>query len=233
MPLAVSLQNVQFAWPGHHPILSIEKLQIQSGERVFLSSPSGTGKSTLLGLIAGILPLQSGALNVLGSDMTSLSARARDRLRARDVGVIFQMFNLLPFLTVIENVTLGCRFSSDRRARLDGTPQAEARRLLGRLGLSDDMLLARRVSALSVGQQQRVAVARALLGAPKLILADEPTSALDAGMRDRFLQLLLEETARADAALLMVSHDAALAEGFDRTLDLETLNQIRRPMDVS
>lgn len=226
MTAAISIRQLSFAWAGQDSLLEIDQMTVAAGERVFLRGPSGSGKSTLLGLIAGVLEPTDGALDVLGEDMCQMSARQRDAIRARDVGVVFQMFNLLPFLSVVQNVTLGCAFSKARRARLTASPDVEARALLARLGLDDEGLLARRVGELSVGQQQRVAVARALLGGPKLVIADEPTSALDSAARDQFLALLTEEVSRTGAALLMVSHDASLAGHFDRHLDLPSLNRV-------
>jgi putative ABC transport system ATP-binding protein len=135
------------------------------------------------------------------------------------------MFNLVPYLSVVGNVTLPLKFSAARRKAVGGDADAEARRLLGRLGLMDDAMLERRVSDLSVGQQQRVAAARALIGAPEIVIADEPTSALDADARDRFITLLSEEAARTGAALLFVSHDASLARLFDRAVDLAEINR--------
>ena len=225
MSFTVSTHNLTFAWPNAPRLIDIERFEIAAGERVFLYGPSGVGKSTLLGLIAGVLVPDSGALNVLGQDMVRATGRDRDYLRAADLGVIFQMFNLLPFLDVLSNVTLACRFSPERRARLEGDMEAEARGLLGRLGLQGEALLAQTMGTLSVGQQQRVAAARALLGGPKLVIADEPTSALDAHTRADFMALLNAETVRTGAALLMVSHDQSLAGGFDRKLDLTELNR--------
>ncbi|MEQ9317025.1 MAG: ABC transporter ATP-binding protein [Henriciella sp.] len=224
----IKISDLRFAWPGASaPLLDIPAFELGAGERLFLRGPSGSGKSTLLGLIAGVLAPQAGSISVLGEDMADLSGAARDRLRADHLGVIFQMFNLVPYLSVMQNVTLPCRFSAARRKAADanGTPADEARRLLGRLGLSDEKLLARPVTELSVGQQQRVAVARALIGGPEILIADEPTSALDADARDRFIELLSEEAARSGASLLFVSHDAALAGHFDRSIDLAQLNQ--------
>lgn len=222
----LSLRDVRFAWPAAPQLLGIDAFDMAPGERVFLRGASGSGKSTLLGLISGVLTPTHGTLTVLDCDMCTASGRQRDAVRARDMGVIFQLFNLLPFLSVLENVTLACQFSAARKARLEGGVEAGARDLLGRLGLTGDTILQKKVSDLSVGQQQRVAVARALLGRPKLIIADEPTSALDAGMRDAFMELLFSEVSRSGASLLMVSHDSALAEGFDRALDLSELNTV-------
>ena len=221
----VEIEDLTFAWKQGPRVLDIPAFRLDAGERVFLRGPSGSGKSTLLGLIAGVLPPQSGTVRVLGEDMVALSASRRDRLRADHVGVIFQMFNLVPYLSVTGNVLLPLRFSPARRKAASADPAAEARRLLARLGLEDDVLLSRRVSDLSVGQQQRVAAARALIGAPQLIIADEPTSALDADARDRFIALLSEEVERSGASLLFVSHDASLAHLFTRAVDLAEINR--------
>jgi putative ABC transport system ATP-binding protein len=222
---AVRVENLRFAWPGHPPVLDIDRFTLSRGEKLFLRGPSGSGKSTLLGLIAGVLSPETGTINVLGHDMATLSAARRDRVRADHLGVIFQMFNLVPYLSVTGNVTLPLHFSPARRAKVGKDTGGEARRLLGRLGLTDETLLERRVSDLSVGQQQRVAAARAMMGGPDIVIADEPTSALDADARDKFIGLLSEEAGRTGAALLFVSHDASLAGQFDRAVDLSEINK--------
>lgn len=229
----VHLSDVQFAWAGQPTLLDIDSFDVRAGERLFLRGPSGSGKSTLLGLIAGVLDPQSGTIGVLGQNIAHLSGAQRDRLRADQLGVIFQLFNLVPYLSVVQNVGLPCRFSKRRltEATSKSPVDAEARRLLARLGLDDPELLARNVTDLSVGQQQRVAVARALIGKPSLIIADEPTSALDADTRDHFIELLSEEVQRSRATLLFVSHDAALAPLFDRALDLAEINKTA-PVEV-
>jgi len=221
----VSVSNLRFAWPKGPEVLDIESFELRAGERLFLRGPSGSGKSTLLGIIAGVLEAGEGKVTVLGQALTELSAAKRDRLRADHLGVIFQMFNLVPYLSVTGNVTLPLRFSRSRRAAIEGDPDEEAKRLLARLGLTDTALLDRRVSDLSVGQQQRVAAARALIGGPEIVIADEPTSALDADTRDRFISLLSEEATRTGAALLFVSHDGGLARLFDRAVDLAEINR--------
>ena len=221
----IDIEGLRFAWKTGPAVLDIAAFRMQPGERVFLRGPSGSGKSTLLGLIAGVLQPQAGKISVLGEDMARLAAAKRDRVRADRMGVIFQMFNLVPYLSVTGNVLLPLRFSSARRKAAGDDPQAEAKRLLARLGLDDEQLLGRRVSDLSVGQQQRVAAARALIGRPSLVIADEPTSALDADARDRFINLLSEEVERSGASLLFVSHDASLAGLFTRADDLASLNR--------
>ncbi|WP_340694011.1 ABC transporter ATP-binding protein [Hyphomonas sp.] len=224
---AIQIEGLRFAWKGSEPVLDVPAFTLARGERLFLRGPSGSGKSTLLGVIAGVLVADAGRVNVLGHELGSLSSAARDRMRADHLGVIFQMFNLVPYLSVVGNVTLPLKFSGRRRRIVGGDADAEARRLLGRLGLTDEALLARRVSDLSVGQQQRVAAARALIGGPEIVIADEPTSALDSDARDRFIELLSEEAARTGAALLFVSHDASLARLFDRSVDLAEINRAR------
>jgi len=208
------------------PVLDIKALTLEPGERVFLYGPSGCGKSTLLGLIAGVLKPTSGALHVLGQPLHQMSQSACDRFRADHVGVIFQTFNLLPFLSVADNIRLGAEFSARRGTLLKKSEDSDnpIKRLLDHLDLSHDVL-ARSVNELSVGQQQRVAVARALMGDPELVIADEPTSALDANTRDRFIDLLVNECKTVGSALLFVSHDMSLASHFDRKLDLTEINR--------
>lgn len=225
--MLLDLKNVEFSWPGRPPLLSIAEFQIVEGEHVFLKGPSGSGKSTLLGLIAGVLDAQSGEIVFDGQDMRKLSNGKRDQIRARDMGVIFQLFNLLPYLDLVSNVALPCRLSSARRKRVleyAESPEAQALSLLDELGLGNEARMKVPVSDLSVGQQQRVAAARALIGRPKLIIADEPTSALDTSARDGFLDVLREECRERGTALLFVSHDPELADSFERIVHLDELN---------
>lgn len=231
-PPALHLRGLTFAFDkADGPVLEIDSLTISPSEKVFLKGASGSGKSTLLGLIAGILTPQSGEIEVLGEDLVAMNAAQRDAFRAARLGVIFQMFNLLPYLPVGANITLPCRFSPERARAADaaGGAEAEARRLLSGLGLDPAEVWTKRSTALSVGQQQRVAAARALIGRPGLILADEPTSALDADSRDAFISLLSEECEAAGAALVFVSHDGSLAGHFDRALDLSDINTAMEP----
>jgi putative ABC transport system ATP-binding protein len=195
---------------------------------VFLHGPSGSGKSTLLGLVGGVVEPGSGAVRLLGQDLAALSRSGRDGFRAEHLGFIFQLFNLVPYLSVLENVLLPLRFSRKRRARL-ANPRAEALRLLAALGLEGGELLDRKVTALSVGQQQRVAAARALLGRTEILVADEPTSSLDSGARDSFLRLLMRECAAAGTSVLFVSHDHALGSWFDRSIALHEINHAHVP----
>ncbi len=205
--------------------LGVPELSVAKGESVLLLGESGSGKSTLLSLICGTILPNSGTVQIAGQDITTLSAGQRDKFRAEQIGVIFQQFNLLPFGTVGDNILLPLRFAPERRKRaLD--PTAQAAHLCTALGLPDGVLTAK-ATALSVGQQQRVAVARALIGQPPIIVADEPTSALDANSQAAFLDLLFAQTAENDTALLMVSHDPRLGERFDRVIHMEDVAQIQ------
>jgi putative ABC transport system ATP-binding protein len=223
----VALRDLRYAWPGAADCLDLAQFDLAAGEQVFLYGPSGGGKSTLLNLLAGVLAPRTGTLRVLERELTGMSAAARDRFRVDHVGLIFQQFNLIPYLSALDNVLLPCRFSKRRRARAleqSPTPGREAGRLLAHLDLSPD-LWARPATALSVGQQQRVAAARALIGRPELVIADEPTSALDSERQSAFLDLLRRECEGAGAALLFVSHDRRLAQGFHRQVALAELNR--------
>jgi putative ABC transport system ATP-binding protein len=219
----VSCRALQFAWPGSDATLTMDDFAVAPGERMFLCGPSGSGKSTLLGLLSGVLRATSGEVTVLGVPLSTLSASQRDRLRAEQIGYIFQQFNLLPFLSPVENVLLGCAWSTVRAKRAGATHQeqrSEATRLLDALGLVPQLVERTATGNLSVGQQQRVAAARALIGGPPLLVADEPTSALDADNRDAFLRLLLAECTRHGTGVVFVSHDMNLARHFDRAVAL-------------
>lgn len=230
MTHAIDIRSLYFTWPGaQRPLLDIPELTLPQGSSLFLRGASGSGKSTLLNLIAGVLSGYKGSIQVCGEALEQLSGHRRDQLRADRIGLIFQQFNLLPWLSPLENVLLGCRFSQLRRERIQASgrsPEADAQRLLRELGLDELVDTPRATSTLSIGQQQRVAAARALIGSPPLIIADEPTSALDADHRDRFIELLLSECQQGGSSLLFVSHDAALASHFDRALPLENLNRV-------
>ncbi len=223
----VQLDNLQFIWPGNvHATLDIDHFSIGQRERVFLKGPSGSGKTTLLSLIAAVLSPQNGRIVVDGISLDTLKGGQKDQFRVDRIGMVFQQFNLLPFLSVQDNVQLPCKFSKQRRATASQshTITEEANRLLRAMHLPLDDIKDRPVTELSVGQQQRVAVARALIGRPPLIIADEPTSALDSDTRQAFLALLFAEVETAGSALLFVSHDASLAGSFDRSVDLTDIN---------
>ncbi len=223
----LTLSQLSFTWPGQQGFrLEVPAFTLQKREKLLLKGPSGSGKSTFLSLICGIVAPTRGDIVLAGQEMTGLPGAAVDRLRADHFGIIFQMFNLLPFAGVMDNVLLPLSFSEIRRGRAqrDGSAKEEAARLLTRLEIDSD-LWQRRAATLSVGQQQRVAIARALIGEPSIVIADEPASALDPERQAAFMALLFDEVERARAALIMVSHDAALATRFDRTVGLDEIVQ--------
>ncbi|MFD2178388.1 ABC transporter ATP-binding protein [Veronia pacifica] len=227
----IEINNLTYRWPGtDKPQLDIEHLSVRQGEKLFISGESGSGKSTLLGLLAGISVPDTGTITIADTELSSLSASKRDIFRADHVGMIFQQFNLLPYLNVLENVLLPCHFSSVRRQRLTTEANRAATLLLSDLGLSPT-LFTKPVTALSIGQQQRVAVARALMGKPELVIADEPTSALDQNARDKFLSLLVSQCEATGSSLLFVSHDQTLKSHFDREVCLSEINRAKSVSD--
>ena len=224
----LDLKNVCFSWKNSgRELLNLPELLVEQHDHVFLQGPSGSGKSTLLALVGGILVSESGTLKVLGTEIKSLSSSARDAFRVDHIGFIFQLFNLLPYLSIEENVMLPLSFSKIRAKRAGRTKidqVNEAHRLLKALALGEQLAEKSPVTELSVGQQQRVAAARALIGNPELIIADEPTSALDADLRHSFLELLFGECKKAGSTLLFVSHDSTLSELFTRKISMDEIN---------
>ena len=221
---ALRITDLVFRWPRQAEIcLDIARFELAAGERVFLHGASGSGKSTLLGLLGGVALPQQGRIELLGTDITRLGSRDRDRFRADHIGFLFQQFNLLPWLPALDNVLLPCTFSARRRERAGADPRAEAERMLRHLDL-DTASWRKPAGELSVGQQQRVAAARALIGRPEILIADEPTSALDAERQQVFIDLLLQESAAVGAALVFVSHDQRLAGHFDRSIALHDIS---------
>lgn len=221
MSQAVVARDLKFSYTENSPVLDIENFQVAEGEIVFLYGPSGSGKSTLLELLAGVLKLNSGELHVCGQQLEKLSLAELDAYRARQIGYIFQSFNLIPYLSVLENIELPFLFQKDE------IDEKLLQSLLDRLGLSH--YVERPVSQLSVGQQQRVAVARALLKKPRLILADEPTSALDYNHRENFLKILFELCRQSKTTVVFVSHDRSIEKLFDRAISLAEINKIKSP----
>ncbi|MDV7145162.1 ABC transporter ATP-binding protein [Tropicimonas sp. TH_r6] len=225
---AIRVREMAFGWAGPPAFrLGVADFTVAAGETVFLLGESGSGKSTFLSLICGINRPQQGRVEIAGKELSALRAGQRDRFRAENIGVIFQMFNLLPYAGALDNILLPLRFAPERRKRV-GDARAEAMRLATALGLPSDLVEHGPAAALSTGQQQRVAVARALIGQPPLIVADEPTSALDAGAQAAFLELLFEQVRAVGSTLLMVSHDARLADRFDRQVQLSEIARIER-----
>jgi putative ABC transport system ATP-binding protein len=220
----ISIKNIKFTYPkASLPVLNINEFTVNAGERIFLFGPSGCGKTTLLEILAGVLIPQSGEVNICGTDLSKISAHQRDIFRAANIGYIFQSFNLIPYLTVEENITLPLYLSPMRRTRAPLTEQSHQLEMLceslGILSLRHSP-----ITELSVGQQQRVAAARSLIGHPPLILADEPTSSLDYDHREKFIQLLFELCEKFKTTVVFVSHDRTLMNLFDRSVSITDLN---------
>ena len=224
----IQLRDVRFRWNREGPLLlDIPTFKVEAGEKIFLEGPSGSGKTSLLNILGAICPPEHGSVKVNGTDVAKLIGAARDTFRADHIGIIFQMFNLIPYLSPLDNIILPCRFSKRRFAsaiKRSGIKE-EGLRLLAHMQLHDGLNINSPTFELSVGQQQRVAAARSLIGSPELIIADEPTSALDHKTRESFLNLLLEEAANSDITLLFISHDASLAGLFDRRIKLNNINE--------
>ncbi|MBD0787765.1 ABC transporter ATP-binding protein [Vibrio sp. Y2-5] len=221
----IELNKVIFQWPNSDSAtLDIEQLNVKANEHVFIKGPSGCGKSTLLSLLTGINVATHGEVQLLDNNLTQLSSSQRDRFRADNIGYIFQQFNLLPYLSVVENIILPCQFSRQRKSNVTGSLTQRAHELLDKLHLPKSVR-EKPVIDLSIGQQQRVAAARALIGEPKIVIADEPTSALDYDNRSAFIELLMEEANRVGSTLVFVSHDPTLESLFERVIHLPTLNR--------
>lgn len=215
----LEISGLVLQWDKDHPALAYPDISLPSAEHLFLQGPSGSGKSTLMSLIGGLIVPTAGSVRALDTDLGKLTGSQRDRFRADHMGVIFQQFNLVPYLNPMDNVLLPSRLSQKRRARALPSPEKQAAFLLNALAIPEGHWR-RPITHLSVGQQQRVAAARALTGAPELILADEPTSALDSENRDRFIELLLQLAAKQQSSVVFVSHDRSLAGRFDHPIAL-------------
>jgi putative ABC transport system ATP-binding protein len=226
---AILLEHLKFSWPRQKVmLLEIPYLAIKKGETVLVKGPSGSGKSTFLNLVAGLIEPSGGDVHVLNTPLSGLKAWQRDQFRVDHMGFIFQTFNLIPYLSVIDNVTLPCSFSLMRLKKaiaFGPSLQQAAKQLLHSLDLDIQEIADRPVTELSVGQQQRVAAARALIGRPDILIADEPTSALDADRREHFLNLLFQQSTRYSTTLVYVSHDASVASHFDRIIDIREMDQ--------
>jgi len=225
----IELSNMQFSWK-ETLILDIEHLIICANEKVFIQGESGSGKSTLLNLLAGVITPQKGEVIINNTHLNTMKSSQRDSFRANHIGFIFQQFNLIPYLNLIENIILPCKFSLSRKEKAlehSKSLEEEAIRLLGNLGINASSILKRRVSELSIGQQQRVAIARALIGSPDMIIADEPTSALDSAHKASFVKMLFDECEKENITLVFVSHDESLKSHFGRCIELSSINSVK------
>lgn len=224
--ILIEVKDLQYVYPGHTtPTIQIPDFSVVRGEELFLYGPSGTGKTTLLELLSGVLKPTQGTLKILGCEFAQMADAERDSFRAEHMGYVFQNFNLIPYLTVQENIQLPLHLSAARRARLESVDiDMVIRAICGNLGIAN--LLDKKVIELSVGQQQRVAVARALIGKPDILLADEPTSALDTDHREKFLNLMFELSELYGTTVIFVSHDRSIEKLFTRSISLESINKV-------
>jgi putative ABC transport system ATP-binding protein len=224
--MSVTLHNLKFHYPKSESklVLNIDVWHVSAKERLFIHGPSGCGKSTLLNLISGILSPCHGEINFFGEPLHHMSTRQRDRFRANNIGYVFQQFNLIPYLNAMENIELASHFSK----KMAKTPlRKNIQELLARLALSEATWYTP-VSQLSIGQQQRIAIARALINQPKLFIADEPTSSLDQQSTQQFMSLLMTLCDENDMTLLFVSHDTRLSHYFGRAQSLPSMNLVTR-----
>ena len=223
----IQIENVTFSYPKRSFSLNIPSFAVPASEQLFIEGPSGFGKSTFLNLITGLLSPQKGAINILNTNLCQLNEREKDQFRADHFGIIFQSLNLIPYLSVLDNIALAPYFSKQKPNTIrshHNSIHTEAKRLLESLNLNED-LLSQPVNTLSIGQKQRVAIARALIGQPDIIIADEPTSSLDHHNKAEFIELLKQDCERYGATLLFVSHDTSLKNHFSTHYDIRDLNR--------
>lgn len=216
--MTIEIKNLVFSYPNQHKLLDIPNLHLQKGESLYIAGPSGSGKTTLLNIMIGLINVDQDKLKILNQDFNLLTAKEKDRFRGDHFGIIFQLFNLINFLSVEENIYLPLQFSELKKKRHNDQPQLILK-IIEKLGIKP--LLQRKAIHLSLGEQQRVAVARALIGHPEIIIADEPTSALDEENKDQFIQILNELCHELETTLIFVSHDTTLKKHFNQILDLK------------
>ena len=219
----ISIREMKFSHDetSGKALIDISSWSVDRGERIFVHGPSGAGKSTLLNLVSGLLSCSEGEISVLGERLDQLNSRQRDRFRANHLGYVFQRFNLVPYLSAIENIDLARSFLT-RKDRLSN--KLKASELLDSLDLASDDWR-KPVSRLSTGQQQRVAIARALINTPEILIADEPTSSLDQQNRENFMSMLMQLVESKDMTLLFVSHDMSLTQYFTRVQALNDFSK--------
>jgi putative ABC transport system ATP-binding protein len=212
--MTIQLQNVRYTYPGRlgKSVLNISSWSVATGEQVFVHGPSGGGKSTLLNVLSGILQVDTGEVSVMGQRLDKISSRQRDRFRADHIGYIFQQFNLIPYLDAMDNIELAHQFAKENQS---SSLKTNIKSLLSSFDI-DSSDWHKPVAKLSIGQQQRIAIARAMINKPELLIADEPTSSLDQANRDNFMSELMTMVTEHNTTLLFVSHDMSLAKYFNR-----------------
>ena len=218
----VKIESLRFQWSKNNNFkIFVPKLEVGRGKKVIFLGESGSGKTTLLSLICGFLEPLSGSISINDKIISDLTSTNKDAYRSDNIGIIFQQFNLLPYANVIDNIILPLYFSKQRSKKVENKINA-AMNLCDQLRLPES-ILNQKASNLSVGQQQRVAVARALIGSPSIIVADEPTSSLDTEAQELFLDLMFDQISKNSSTLLMVSHDKSLTNYFDQVIDINEI----------
>ena len=218
----VKIESLRFQWSKNNNFkIFVPKLEVGRGKKVLFLGESGSGKTTLLSLICGFLEPLSGSISINDKIISNLTSTNKDAYRSDNIGIIFQQFNLLPYANVIDNIVLPLYFSKQRSKKVENKTNA-AMTLCDQLRLPES-ILNQKASNLSVGQQQRVAVARALIGSPSIIVADEPTSSLDTEAQELFLDLMFDQISKNSSTLLMVSHDKSLTNYFDQVIDISEI----------
>ena len=218
----VKIESLRFQWSKNNNFkIFVPKLEVGRGKKVLFLGESGSGKTTLLSLICGFIEPLSGSISINDKIISDLTSTNKDAYRSDNIGIIFQQFNLLPYANVIDNIILPLYFSKQRSKKVENKINA-AMNLCDQLRLPES-ILNQKASNLSVGQQQRVAVARALIGSPSIIVADEPTSSLDTEAQELFLDLMFDQISKNSSTLLMVSHDKSLTNYFDQVIDINEI----------
>ena len=221
----LEIKNLFFEWKEKKNFqLNLKKLKLEKRKKVLVLGESGSGKSTLLNIISGIIKPCSGIIKINQTNITELQPKKKDYFRASNIGVIFQQFNLLEYISPINNILLPCYFTGFKKKSYKYFYE-KAFHLADKLGIKKNILTQNKSKELSVGQKQRIAIIRAIINTPKLILADEPTSALDNKNKIKFIELLFEVCEQEKTTLLMVSHDTSLVKYFDDNYLLESLNK--------
>jgi len=220
--MTIQLKDIRYTYPDTlgKLILNINSWKVAAGEQVFVHGPSGGGKSTLLNLLSGMLQADTGEVSVMGQRLDKISSRQRDRFRADHIGYIFQQFNLIPYLDAIDNIKLAHQFAKENTS---SSLEDDIKSLLSSFYI-DPADWQKPVAKLSIGQQQRIAIARAMVNKPELLIADEPTSSLDQDNRDNFMKELMAMVSEHNTTLLFVSHDMSLAKHFNRVDALADIN---------
>tara|TARA_B100000579_G_C22576752_1_gene731517 strand:+ start:71 stop:757 length:687 start_codon:yes stop_codon:yes gene_type:complete len=220
----ISINNLDYSISKNAKFrLKIKKFELNKSDSILIYGDSGTGKSTFLNLVSGALSPKKGKINVLGTEITKTSSSQKDVIRGDHFGIVFQTFNLLPYLSVKNNILLGKAYSKKKELKSNNE---EVKILMDKLALNYESLIERKAYELSIGQQQRVAVARALIGKPEIILADEPTSALDKNNQKEFINLLFKSLDDNEQGLIMVSHDNKLSEKFKTVKNINEICEI-------